>query len=58
MDPEEKAALKRLKIAAGLTPAQADEAIAAQAAWDADPNHPDNQKPSKAGKSVKDSKDA
>jgi hypothetical protein len=40
MDAKEKEQLRRAKIAAGLTPAQADLVIDAQEAWDADPANP------------------
>lgn len=42
MDPKEKELLRRAKIAAGLTPAQADAVISAQEEWDEDPANPAN----------------
>lgn len=50
MTPAERLELKRAKVAVGLTPAQADEVIAAQEAWDADPANPNYAKPAKSSK--------
>lgn len=56
MSTDERNAIIRQKVAAGLTPQQAAEVVATQEAWDADPANP-NHKPQPA-KETKETKTA